>query len=57
MTDEILIAYLCNTLHESAHKEVEKWYLASKDNRKLLEQLYYTLFVGDRFLAYNQTDA
>ena len=57
MTDEILIAYLCNTLHESAHKEVEEWYLASKDNRKLLEQLYYTLFVGDRFLAYNQTDA
>lgn len=56
MTDEILIAYLCNTLHETARQEVEAWYLASKDNQTLLEQLYFTLFVGDRLQAYNQID-
>jgi ferric-dicitrate binding protein FerR (iron transport regulator) len=57
MTDEILIAYLCNTLHETVRQEVEDWYLASKDNQALLEQLYFTLFVGDRLRAYNQADA
>ncbi|MDR2448408.1 MAG: FecR domain-containing protein, partial [Prevotellaceae bacterium] len=56
MTDEILIAYLCNTLHETARQEVEAWYLASKDNQTLLEQLYFTLFVGNRLWAYNQAD-
>jgi ferric-dicitrate binding protein FerR (iron transport regulator) len=57
MTDEILIAYLQHTLHETACKEVEAWYLASKENQTLLEQLYFTLFVGDRLHAYNQADA
>ena len=52
MTDETLIAYLCNTLHETACQEVEAWYLASKDNQTLSEQLCFTLFVGDRL----QTD-
>jgi ferric-dicitrate binding protein FerR (iron transport regulator) len=56
MTDEILIAYLCHTLPEEARREVETWYLASKENQKLLEQLYFTLFVGDRLQAYNQID-
>jgi ferric-dicitrate binding protein FerR (iron transport regulator) len=56
MTNEILIAYLRNTLHETTRQEVEAWYLASEDNQKLLEQLYFILFVNDRLQAYNQVD-
>ncbi|MDR0691936.1 MAG: DUF4974 domain-containing protein [Prevotellaceae bacterium] len=56
MNNETLIAYLCNTLHETARQDVEAWYLASKDNQTLLEQLYFTLFVGDRLHVYNQVD-
>ena len=56
MNNETLIAYLCNTLHETACQDVEAWYLASKENQTLLEQLYFTLFVGDRLMVYNQVD-
>jgi ferric-dicitrate binding protein FerR (iron transport regulator) len=56
MNDAILIAYLTDTLQEKEYKEVEAWYLASEENQQLLEQMYYTLFIGNRAHAYNQVD-
>jgi ferric-dicitrate binding protein FerR (iron transport regulator) len=56
MNNERLIAYLTGTLHEKERKEVETWYLASEDNQQLLEQTYFTLFVGHCAHAYNQID-
>jgi ferric-dicitrate binding protein FerR (iron transport regulator) len=55
-SEEQLIAYLIGTLPESECKDVEDWYMASDDNQKLLEQLYFTLFVGDRAYTFNQVD-
>ena len=42
--DEIrLLNYLKGELSEEEILQVEAWYEASPDNKKMLEQLYYTL--------------
>ncbi|WP_052180742.1 FecR family protein [Alistipes sp. ZOR0009] len=47
--DEILLLqYLRGNTTPLEDAEVEKWYDESLDNKKLLEQLYYTVFIGDR---------
>jgi ferric-dicitrate binding protein FerR (iron transport regulator) len=56
MNEEELIAYLCNALSAADCQKVEAWYLASEDNQKLLEQMYFTLFVSDRAHAFNEVD-
>lgn len=54
--NQILISYLNNRLDASQSEEVEAWYWASRKNQNLLEQLYYTLFIGERLYAMNQID-
>ena len=47
--DEIrLLNYLKGELSEEEILQVEAWYEASPDNKKMLEQLYYTMFIGER---------
>ena len=48
MSEEILVDYLKDKLNVADKSTVEAWYLESKDNQRLLEQLYFTLFVCDR---------
>lgn len=47
MDDTILIKYLQGECNDEECCQVETWYEASLDNQKLLEQLYYVLFVGE----------
>ncbi|MDR1681658.1 MAG: DUF4974 domain-containing protein [Prevotellaceae bacterium] len=56
MNNEKLIAYLTGTLSDDDRREVETWYMASKENQQLLEHLYFTLFVSDRAQACNRID-
>lgn len=46
INEELLISYLNGELIAEEKAIVESWYLDSKDNQKLLEQLYFTLFVS-----------
>jgi transmembrane sensor len=48
MNNELLIEYLNGNLNEVNQISVEKWYLASKENQKILDQLYFTIFVSER---------
>ena len=54
--DQKLIAYLNNKLSDAESRKVESWYWASSENQKRLEQMYFTLFVGNRLHAMNQID-
>lgn len=48
INDEVLTAYLKGEIDATTAVAVEAWYDASAENRKLLGQLYYILFVNDR---------
>lgn len=52
----ILVEYLRGSLDEEACHSIEKWCDESPDNKKLLEQVYYTLFVGDRVAVMEKID-
>lgn len=56
MDEAVLIRYLKGTAGEEEKTKVEVWCEASPDNRKVLEQLYYMLFVADRVSAMNAVD-
>ena len=56
MDEFILLNYLKEELNEAEASEVEIWCEASPDNRKRLEQLYYTMFVGERIAAAESVD-
>lgn len=47
INEEILISYLNGSLDKKDNEKVEQWYSGSEENRKLLEQLYYTMFVSE----------
>lgn len=51
-----LLNYLKGELSEKETSQVEAWYEASPDNRKILEQLYYTMFVGERVAVMESVD-
>lgn len=56
MDEMILLNYLNGELSEEEIARVEAWCENSPDNRKLLEQLYYTKFVGERVSVMESVD-
>lgn len=48
MDEALLLRYLKGTTNELENSAVELWCCESSENRRLLEQYYYTTFVGDR---------
>jgi ferric-dicitrate binding protein FerR (iron transport regulator) len=56
INNETLIAYLNRELNEADCRRVESWYLKSEENQKLMEQLYFTLFISDRISALNKIE-
>lgn len=56
MDEMILLNYLNGELSEDEIARVEAWCENSPDNRKLLEQLYYTMFVGERVSVMESVD-
>lgn len=56
MDDTILINYLEEKATQEECMQVEAWVDASNENRRVLENLYYTLFLGDRQVAMNAVD-
>ena len=47
MSEALLVAYIDGSLSPEQMAEVERWYDASEENRKLLEQLYFVLRLHD----------
>lgn len=56
MDETILMNYLRGLSDDEECRQVEQWCEASSENRKTLEQCYYTLFVGDRVAVMNAVD-
>lgn len=56
MDETILLNYLRGECNDEEANRVEDWCEEAPENRKSLEQLYYTLFVGDRVAAMNAVD-
>lgn len=56
MNDTVLINFLDGTLTQEECTQVEAWVEESAQNRKVLEALYYALFVGDRQTAMRAVD-
>ena len=52
----ILLSYLRGKCSNEEAKQVENWCEEAQENREVLEQLYYTLFVGDRIAVMNAVD-
>ena len=48
MDETILVNYLQGECNDEEAARVEAWCEEGPENRKALEQLYYTLFVGER---------
>ena len=47
MDESILMNYLRGGCNDEECQQVELWCEEAPENRQILEQLYYTLFVGD----------
>lgn len=56
MDETILLNYLREECTDEENRMVEVWCEESPENRRQLEQLYYTLFVGDRIAAMDAVD-
>ena len=56
MDKAILMNYLRGKSTTEECRQVEEWYDESPENKKILEQLYYTLFIGDRVAVMNAVD-
>ena len=56
MDEMILLSYLRGKCSNEEAKQVENWCEEAQENREVLEQLYYTLFVGDRIAVMNAVD-
>lgn len=48
INDELLVRYLTETATAEENAQVEEWYVLSDENRRTLEQLYFTLQVSNR---------
>ena len=55
MDESILMNYLRGGCNDEECQQVELWCEEAPENRQILEQLYYTLFVGDRMAAVSYT--
>lgn len=56
MDETILMSYLRGEANDEKSRQVEEWCEEAPENRRLLEQLYYTMFIGDRLTAMNAVD-
>ena len=56
MDETILLNYLQGECNDEEAARVEAWCEEGPENRKALEQLYYTLFVGERIAVMNTVD-
>ena len=56
MDETILLNYLQGECNDEEAARVETWCEEEPGNRKTLEQLYYTLFVGERIAVMNAVD-
>ena len=56
MDETILLNYLQGECNDEEAARVETWCEEEPGNRKTLEQLYYTLFVGERIAVMNVVD-
>lgn len=56
MEDIILINYLKGEASQEECVRIEAWTEASEDNRKALEQLYYALFLGERYATIKEVN-
>ena len=56
MDETILVNYLQGECNDEEAARVEAWCEEGPENRKTLEQLYYTLFVGERIAVMNTVD-
>lgn len=56
MDELFLLSYLRNECNDEEAERVEAWCEEAPENRKVLERLYYTLFVGDRVAIMNAVD-
>ena len=56
MDETILLNYLQGECNDEEAARVETWCEEEPGNRKTLEQLYYTLFVGERIAVMNAID-
>lgn len=56
INNDILVDFFNGKLNREEQQEVEQWYLASEENQKTLEQLYYILFVSDRIKVEKEID-
>lgn len=56
MDQSLLVKYLRNEADSDEVAQVEQWVSAHPDNRKLLEELYCTLFVADRMAVMDAVD-
>lgn len=54
--DNILISYIDNTLSEEEKVHVETWMAASPENKKTLEQMYFTLQLAEKLQVMNTVD-
>ncbi|MEG0949044.1 MAG: FecR family protein [Bacteroidales bacterium] len=56
MNEIKLLDYLDGKLSKEEAAQVETWSKADSQNREILEQLYYTTFIGERAAAMNLVD-
>lgn len=56
MDDSLLIKYVRKETNEEETRKVEAWASEKPENRKALEDLYYTLFVADRVAVMDAVD-
>lgn len=56
MDESILMNYLRGGCNDEECQQVELWCEEAPENRQILEQLYYTLFVGDRMVVMDAVD-
>lgn len=56
INEELLSAYIKGELSQSDASRVEDWYDASPQNRKMLGDVYYLLFLNDRITAAQGVD-
>ena len=56
INESILVEYLRGSLDEETRKNIEDWCDESPENKKLMEQVYYTLFLGDRVAVMQNID-
>lgn len=57
MEETQLLKYLDGKLTPDEVREVEAWVQARPENRTMLEQLYYTLMLGDKAAVMEEVDS